>query len=73
MEASVCLFQNRGMTRVEDGLGASSLILIPPVILPMTLLAFFYRGMGAVALRLLARVPVDLALGPTIESSADSV
>jgi hypothetical protein len=53
-------------------LDAGSLILILPVNLPMTFSIFFGGGEAVVALRLVARVLEDLALGHVVESSADS-
>jgi hypothetical protein len=57
---------------VENGKGEGSLILIPPVDLPVVVLAFFGGGGGAAALRLPSQVLEDPALGLAVESSADS-
>jgi hypothetical protein len=62
-----------GGVRVEDSLGAGSLILIHPAFLPTTFLGFF-RGGGAVAsFHLPARVLGDPALRLADETSIDSV
>jgi hypothetical protein len=61
-----------GGVRVEDGLGAGSLILTPSACLPMTFLSFFRGGSVVVALCLPAQVLDDPALGPADESLVDS-
>jgi hypothetical protein len=62
-----------GGVEVEDGLGIRTLILTPLVFLLMTFQIFFRGGGVVAALRLLARVLDDPALGPAGESSADLV
>jgi hypothetical protein len=62
-----------GGVGVEDILGAGSLILTLPALLPTTFLNFFGGGGAAVAFRLLAWALDDLALGLVDESLVDSV